>query len=66
VNLQRENTSESEIFELLDEMNPLLGNPLTFYEEFVMKYDESYKKLQELRRKPRKKRTLWLRGPCWS
>ena len=44
VNLQRENTSESEIFELLDEMHPLLGNPLTFYEEFVMKYDESYKK----------------------
>ena len=43
VNLQRDNTSESEIYELLAEMNPALGNPLTFYEEFVMKYDESYK-----------------------
>jgi hypothetical protein len=42
VNLQRENTSESEVFEQLAEMNPLLGNPLTFYEEFVMKYNESY------------------------
>jgi hypothetical protein len=31
------------MYERLDEMNPLLGNPLTFYEEFVMKYDESYK-----------------------
>ena len=37
VNLQRENTSESEIYDLLAEMNRLLGSPLTSYEKFVMR-----------------------------
>jgi hypothetical protein len=59
VNLQRENTSESEIYELLAEMNPALGNPLTFYEEFVMKYDESYKNVAKAQKKAEKEaRTL--------
>ena len=43
-NLRRENTSETKIYELLEELNPLLGNPLTFYEEFVINYDKSYRK----------------------
>ena len=54
VNLQRENTSEGTIYELLAEMNPLLGNPLTFYEEFVMKYDDSYKKAAKAQKKAEK------------
>ena len=54
VNLQRENTSEGTIYELLAEMNPLLGNPLTFYEEFVMKYDDSYKKAAKAQKKAKK------------
>jgi hypothetical protein len=51
VELQRKNKSESEIYKLLDEMNPVLGNPLTFYEEFVMKYDESYKNAAKAQKK---------------
>ena len=35
-------------------MNPLLGNPLTFYEEFVMKKDESYKKAARAQKKAEK------------
>jgi hypothetical protein len=54
VNLQRENTSEGMIYDLLEEMNPLLGNPLTFYEEFVMKYDDSYKKAAKAQKKAEK------------
>jgi hypothetical protein len=51
VNLQQDNTSEGMIYELLAETNPLLGNPLTFYEEFVMKYDDSYKKAAKAQKK---------------
>jgi hypothetical protein len=51
VELQHENKSESKIYELLDEMNPVLGNLLTFYEEFVMKYDESYKNAAKVQKK---------------
>jgi hypothetical protein len=50
VELQRENTSDSEIYELLAEKNPVLDYSLAFYEEFVITYDESYKssaKVQE-------------------
>ena len=54
VNLQRENTSESEIYDLLAGMNPVLGCPLTFYEEFVMKYDESYKNAAKAQKKAEK------------
>jgi Transposase len=54
VNLQRENTSESEIYDLLAEMNPILGCPLAFYEEFVMKYDEGYKKAAKAQKKAEK------------
>ena len=32
VNLQWENTSESDIYKLVAEMNPNLGDPLAFYE----------------------------------
>jgi hypothetical protein len=42
VELQQENKSKSKIYELLATMNPVLGDPLTFYGEFVIKYDESY------------------------
>jgi len=35
-NLRRENTSETKIYELMEELNQFLGNPLTFYEEFVI------------------------------
>jgi hypothetical protein len=42
------------IYELLAEMNPLLGNPLTFYEEFVMKYDDSFKKAAKAQKKAEK------------
>ena len=42
------------IFELVAEMNPLLGNPLTLYEEFVMKYDDSYKKAAKAKKKAEK------------
>jgi hypothetical protein len=67
MNLQRENTSEGTIYELLSEMNPHLGNPLTFYEEFVMKYDDSYKKgAAKAQKKAEKKQKHWLHGPCWS
>jgi hypothetical protein len=66
VNLQRENTSEGTMYDLLAEMNPLLGNPLTFYEEFVMKYDDATKKQLKLRRKQRKEQKHWLHGPCWN
>lgn len=50
VNLQLENHKENEIYTKLDEMNPLLGDPLAFYEEFVLEYDEcaaSAKKAEE-------------------
>jgi hypothetical protein len=40
-NLQRKNTSKNKIYELLAELHPLLGNPVTLYEEFA--YNESYK-----------------------
>ena len=53
-NLQRENTSKNKIYELLADLHPLLGNPLTFYEEFVMKYDESYKKAAKAQKKAEK------------
>jgi hypothetical protein len=53
-NLHRENTSENKIYELLAELHPLLGNPLTFYEEFVMKYDKSYKKAAKAQKKAEK------------
>jgi hypothetical protein len=43
VSLQWENKSESKIYELVAEMNPVSGEPLAFYEEFVIQYDESYK-----------------------
>jgi HPt (histidine-containing phosphotransfer) domain-containing protein len=52
VELQRENKSESQIlYELLAKMNPVLGDPLTFYEEFVIKYDESYKNSAKAQKK---------------
>ena len=35
-------------------MNPLLGNPLKFYEESVVKYDESYKKAAKAHKKAAK------------
>jgi hypothetical protein len=50
-NLRREKTSETKIYELLDELHPHLGNPLTFYEEFVIKYDEGYKKAKKAQKK---------------
>jgi hypothetical protein len=31
----------------MEELNQLLGNPLTFYEDFVIKFDEGLRKLQE-------------------
>jgi hypothetical protein len=43
VNLQRENMSESDIYKLVADMNPNLGDPLAFYEEFVIQFDESCK-----------------------
>jgi hypothetical protein len=44
-------------------MNPALGNPLTFYEEFVMKYDESYKNAAKAQKKAEKEaRTLAARA----
>jgi hypothetical protein len=35
-------------------MNPILGCPLAFYEEFVMKYDEGYKKAAKAQKKAEK------------
>jgi hypothetical protein len=35
----------------LAEKNPVLGDPLAFYEEFVMKYDESYKNAAKAQKK---------------
>jgi hypothetical protein len=51
VNLQRENKSESKIYELVAKMNPVLGDPLAFYEEFVIQYDESYKNAAKAKKK---------------
>jgi hypothetical protein len=65
-NLRRESTSETKIYELLDELNPLLGNPLTFNEEFVMKFDKGYKKLKEHKKGSREKQRCWLCGPRQS
>jgi hypothetical protein len=35
-------------------MNPILGCPLAFYEEFVMKYDEGYKNAAKAQKKAEK------------
>jgi hypothetical protein len=41
LNLQRdENKTEEEIYLLLADMHPLLGDPLAFYEEFVLEEEE--------------------------
>lgn len=34
--------SEPKILQMLEELNPLLGNPLAFYEEFVIKFNGSF------------------------
>jgi hypothetical protein len=51
VELQRENTSESEIYELLAAMKPVLDDPLAFYEEFAITYDDSYKNTAKMQKK---------------
>jgi hypothetical protein len=33
--------SESDIYKLVAKMNPNLGDPLAFYEEFVIQFNES-------------------------
>jgi hypothetical protein len=51
VELQRDNTSESENYELLAEKNPVLDYPLAFYEEFVITFYESYKNSATVQKK---------------
>ena len=57
VNLLRENKSKGIKHELLAEIKPPLGNCLTFYEGFVMKHDESYKKAVSYSSEKREKET---------
>jgi hypothetical protein len=54
VNLQQENTSESNIYKLVAEMNSDLGDPLAFYEEFVIQFNESYKNAAKVQKKVEK------------
>jgi hypothetical protein len=43
--------SESEIYKLVAEMNPNLGDPLAFYQEFIIPFDESYKNAAKVQKK---------------
>ena len=54
VNLQREKQTDDEIYLALADMNPLLGDPLVFYQEFVLKYDESVAPAQAAEKKAAK------------
>jgi hypothetical protein len=40
LNLQRDNTTEEAIYLCLADMNPMLGDPLAYYEEFVLEDEE--------------------------
>jgi hypothetical protein len=58
VDLQWENKSKSKRYKLLAKMNPGLDDPLaSFYEEFVIKDDESYKNATKLQKKAEKELT---------
>ena len=54
-NLQREDTDEDDIFLSLADLNPFLGDPLAFYIEFVLKYDESTERARVAEKKASKK-----------
>ena len=43
LNLQREDATDEQIFDALEEMNPMMGNPLAFYEAFIEGEEESHK-----------------------
>ncbi len=59
-NLRRENTSEIKIYEQLEELNPLLGNPLTFYEELSL--TRAIEKLQEHKKGQERSRYVGCKG----
>lgn len=55
INLQRENHDDDEIYLKLAELHPLLGDPLAFYEEFVLSDDESIAAAEMAQKKAAKK-----------
>jgi hypothetical protein len=50
-NLQRNDAENERIYELLAEMNPLLGCPLTFYQDSVLPFDDAIKKAETAKKK---------------